>query len=182
MIFPWKPPFTKIFPWFPHDFPMKTSIYKDFPMISPWFSHENLHLQRFSHEFPIKTSMYIQRFSHGFPRIFPWKPPFTFWISQELDHWCLWKYIDSRSPCTTFFLVFTAWHNLLTPIHSTFSRHRFARLSESLRKPGQRIDVAEWGDADASLMGPNGPSFIGKVFRDPMSAKAMNISGPNFLT
>lgn len=40
-----------------------------------------------------------------------------------------------------------------------------------MRKPGQRIDVAEWGDADASLMGPNGPSFIGKVFRDPMSAK-----------
>ena len=59
MIFPWKLPFTKIFPWFPHDFPMKTSIYrdfpmnfpskppciyKDFPMVSPGFSHENLPL------------------------------------------------------------------------------------------------------------------------------------------
>eukprot|EP00435_Cladocopium_sp_Y103_P021897 s2539_g5.t1 len=40
-----------------------------------------------------------------------------------------------------------------------------------MRKGQQRMDLADWGDADASLMGPNGPSFIGKVFRDPMSAK-----------
>ena len=47
-----------------------------------------------------------------------------------------------------------------------------ARFFVRLRKAG-RMDPADWGDADASLMGPNGPSFIGKVFRDPMSAKVL---------
>lgn len=44
------------------------------------------------------------------------------------------------------------------------------------RKGQQRCDPADWGDADQSLMGPNGPSFIGKVFRDPMSAKVPEVA------
>ena len=42
----------------------------------------------------------------------------------------------------------------------------------SRRKPGaHKVDAADWGDADNPLMGPHGPSFIGRVVRDPVSAK-----------
>ncbi|CAJ1345738.1 unnamed protein product [Effrenium voratum] len=47
----------------------------------------------------------------------------------------------------------------------------FIRVNPMKRKDAVRVDAADWGDTDNPLMGPNGPSFIGKVFRDPMSAK-----------
>lgn len=40
-----------------------------------------------------------------------------------------------------------------------------------MRRNGVRPEPQDWGDVDQTIMGPNGPSFIGKVFRDPMSAK-----------
>eukprot|EP00439_Symbiodinium_sp_Y106_P047800 s880_g6.t1 len=41
-----------------------------------------------------------------------------------------------------------------------------------MKKPGQKkVDSADWGDSDNPLMGPHGPSFIGRVVRDPVSAK-----------
>ncbi|CAE7946091.1 unnamed protein product [Symbiodinium sp. KB8] len=41
-----------------------------------------------------------------------------------------------------------------------------------MKKPGQKkVDLADWGDSDNPLMGPHGPSFIGRVVRDPVSAK-----------
>lgn len=50
----------------------------------------------------------------------------------------------------------------------------FIRKNPMMRTGGAAVstaDLAAWGDADPALMGPHGPSFIGKVFRDPMSAK-----------
>ena len=42
-------------------------------------SHENFHLQRFSHDSPwfSHENLPLQRFSRGFPMIFPWELPFT---------------------------------------------------------------------------------------------------------
>ena len=47
----------------------------------------------------------------------------------------------------------------------------FIRKNPMRKANGMRPEPADWGDADPTIMGPNGPSFIGKVFRDPMSAK-----------
>ena len=60
--FDWNLHLSWIFPWFFHDFPIETSIYRGFPMIFPWFSHG----------FPIKTSIFPW-FSHKnlhFPMVF----------------------------------------------------------------------------------------------------------------